>query len=76
MTKEEILLQICADVMDIDISSISLDSTRDDIGEFDSLSIIQVIDEMEDRFGTPITKDVLDSVKIEKISDFLSLIEN
>lgn len=76
MTKEEILIQICADVMDIDISTISLESTRDEIGEFDSLSIIQVIDEMEDRFGTPITKDVLDSVKIEKISDFLSLIEN
>ena len=74
MTNEEKLIEICADVMSVDVAKLSLETNRDELGEFDSLAIIQIIAEMEDKFGVSISEEVLETAKIEKISDFLKLI--
>lgn len=75
MTREEQLLDICADVMNVDRSAITCETTRGELGEFDSLSIIQILAEMEELFQQSIKEETLREAKIEKIGDFLNLLE-
>ena len=75
MNREEKLLDICADVMNVDRGSITLKTSRNELGEFDSLSIIQILTEMEDLFQHSIKEETLQEVKIEKIGDFLHLLD-
>ncbi len=75
MNREEKLLDICADVMNVDRGSITLKTSRNELGEFDSLSIIQILTEMEDLFQQSIKEETLQEVKIEKIGDFLHLLD-
>lgn len=75
MNREEQLLDICADVMDVDRSTITLETTRGELGEFDSLSVIQILAEIEEVFQQPVKEETLRETKIEKIGDFLNLLE-
>ena len=75
MNREEQLLDICADVMDVDRSTITLETTRGELGEFDSLSVIQILAEIEELFQQPVKEEILRETKIEKIGDFLNLLE-
>ncbi len=75
MNREEQLLDICADVMDVDRSTITLETTRGELGEFDSLSVIQILAEIEELFQQPVKEETLRETKIEKIGDFLNLLE-
>lgn len=52
MNREERLLDICADVMNVDRSTITLETTRKELEEFDSLSIVQILAELEEAFST------------------------
>lgn len=75
MGNEEKLLNICADVMDLDVNTLTLETTRDELDEFDSLSIIQIIAEMEETFQCSIDESYLENVIIENIGDFLRLLQ-
>ena len=74
MENNQKLLQICSEVMDVALDSITLDTTRDELDEFDSLAIVQILAEMEDSFGIRIAEGILDEVKIVCIGDFLKLL--
>ena len=75
MTNEEKICHICADVMGLEKASVTLTTSRNELSEFDSLSIIQVIAEMEDKFSCSISEECLNTVKIEKVEDFLKLLK-
>ena len=69
MSKEEKLLQIFADVLDVKIENISLDTSRDDLEEWDSLAMVELIGEIEDKFSCNISFDDIDNCKI--VRDFV-----
>lgn len=73
MNRRNQLLDACADVMDVD--TITLGITREELGEFDSLPIIQILVEMKGLFQQLIEEGLLQEVKIKKIRDFSSLLE-
>ena len=74
MTNEDRLIKICADVLNVDPSEVSLETECGEGGDFDSLTIVMIIAEMQDTFGCTINEDTLKKIKIEKVSDFLKLI--
>ncbi|MBR0514245.1 MAG: acyl carrier protein [Clostridia bacterium] len=74
MNREEKLLEIAADILDVEKDELTLDSKREDIETFDSLSIVQIIAEMSDAFDVVIPDEKINEVKIEKIGDFLQLL--
>lgn len=74
MNYENKLLDICAEVLDIDRDNLSLDTERNTIENFDSLAILQIVDEMCNLFGINVSEDALVNERIVKISDFLKLI--
>ena len=74
MENQKKLLEICAEVMDVELDSITLDTTREELDEFDSLAIVQVLAEMEDAFDIRIAEGILDEIKISSIGDFLKLL--
>lgn len=75
MNREEKLLAIAADILDMDQSELTLESSRNDIEDFDSLSVIQIIAEMCDAFGVVISDEKVNDIQIEKIGDFLKLLD-
>ncbi len=75
MNNETKLLEICAEIMGIDVGTLSLETSRDDLGEFDSLSVIQIIAEMEEQFDCTISEETIENVAINKIADFMQLIK-
>ena len=74
MTNEEKLIEICADILGVDPEEISLDTECDENGDFDSLTIVMIIAEMQNVFGCTINEEMMKRVKIEKVADFLKLI--
>lgn len=74
MTNEDRLIKICADVLNVDPSEVSLETECGEDGDFDSLTIVMIIAEIQDTFGCTINEDTLKKIKIEKVSDFLKLI--
>lgn len=75
MTNEEKILSICADVLNVDVSELSMDTACEDCDDLDSLAVVMIISEMESQFGKTIKNTERDAVKIEKISDFLKLVD-
>lgn len=69
MNQEEKLLQIFAEVLDVEIDNISLETTRDDLEEWDSLAMVELVGEIEDKFSCNIPFDYIDDCK--KIKDFI-----
>lgn len=69
MSCEEKLLQIFAEVLDVENDSITLDTTRDDLEEWDSLAMVELVGEIEDKFSCNIPFDKIDECK--SIRDFI-----
>lgn len=76
MNNEQKIIKLCAEIMGVEENELSLETSRDELDEFDSLSIVQIIGEMEEVFQKHISEEALDHVKIEKIGDFLKLLED
>lgn len=69
---EDKLIQIAANVLGMKKENISLNSSREDIDEWDSLAHLNLIAEIEEQFGVKIPFEEID--KIFKLSDFLKYI--
>ena len=70
MVREKALLEFIADIMDVDASTISLDTAYGSIPEWDSLMQLQLISELEDEFGI----DIPMNSSIRTLGDFYSII--
>lgn len=66
--KEDQIIEIIADVLEMDIQILNSNSTREKIESWDSLSHVQIIAELEERLNIKIPFDEI--ANIEKISDF------
>lgn len=69
----EKLIDIIAEVLYIDKSTLTAESNRESIEEWDSLAHIQIVAELEDVFEIKIPFEEI--MSINKISDFLKYIE-
>jgi acyl carrier protein len=69
---EEKLIQIATNVLDIKQENISLNSSREDIDEWDSLAHLNLIAEIEEQFGVKIPFEEIHEIR--KLSDFLKYI--
>lgn len=70
---KEKLLQTCAEVFCIDQEKLSIDTSQEDLEEWDSLAQVQLIAEIEEAFHCRIPFEKISRIK--KISDFLDYIE-
>ena len=66
---EERLLEIFAEILDVDVEELSIDSTRDEIEEWDSLAMVELVGEIEHEFDCRIPFEEIE--KCEAIKDFL-----
>lgn len=69
---EDKLIQVAANVLGIKKENISLNSSREDIDEWDSLAHLNLIAEIEEQFGVQIPFE--ETHEIRKLSDFLKYI--
>ncbi len=69
---EDKLIQIATNVLGIKKENISLNSSREDIDEWDSLAHLNLISEIEEQFGMKIPFEEIH--KIRKLSDFLKYV--
>ena len=71
---EKRILNIIANVLDVDINEIALDTAIGDLPEWDSIHHLQIIAELEKEFGIKYTPEEL--AELEDISDLISLTED
>ena len=71
---EKRILNIIANVLDVDINEIELDTAIGDLPEWDSIHHLQIIAELEKEFGIKYTPEEL--TELEDISDLVSLTED
>lgn len=71
---EKRILNIIANVLDVDINEIELDTAIGDLPEWDSIHHLQIIAELEKEFGIKYTPEEL--TELEDISDLISLTED
>ena len=71
---EKRILNIIANVLDVDINEIELDTAIGDLPEWDSIHHLQIIAELEKEFGIKYTSEEL--AELEDISDLISLTED
>jgi len=69
---ENKLIQIATSVLEIKKENISLNSSREDIDEWDSLAHLNLIAEIEEQFGVKIPFE--ETHEIRKLRDFLKYI--
>ena len=75
MTREEKLIDICAEVLMVEPQKLSLDTTRDEVDTFDSLAIVMIVSELCNALQITVRSEKIDMTKIEKIADFLKLLD-
>ena len=71
---EKRILNIIANVVDVDINEIELDTAIGDLPEWDSIHHLQIIAELEKEFGIKYAPEEL--AELEDISDLISLTED
>ena len=71
---EKRILNIIANVLDVDINEIELDTAIGDLPEWDSIHHLQIIAELEKEFGVKYAPEEL--AELEDISDLISLTED
>ena len=71
---EKRILNIIANVLDVDINEIELDTAIGDLPEWDSIHHLQIIAELEKEFEIKYTPEEL--AELEDISDLISLTED
>ena len=67
------IIEIFEDILDIENGKINLDSTPEDIEEWDSVATINIIVAIEEEFG--IKFKLKDIQEAKSVKDFLELIE-
>lgn len=70
--KEEII-KIIADVLEVDVCDIEMDTAIGDLPEWDSMHHLQIIAELEKVYN--IKFNAADLSELEDVSDLLSLVE-
>ncbi|MBO5506509.1 MAG: acyl carrier protein [Bacteroides sp.] len=70
--KEEIV-NIIADVLEVDVCDIEMDTAIGDLPEWDSIHHLQIIAELENVYN--IKFNAADLAELEDVSDLLSLVE-
>lgn len=70
--KEEIV-NIIADVLEVDVYDIEMDTAIGDLPEWDSIHHLQIIAELENVYN--IKFNAADLAELEDVSDLLSLVE-
>ena len=71
---EKRILNIIANVLDVDINEIEIDTAIGDLPEWDSIHHLQSIAELEKDFG--LTSPPEELAELEDISDLVSLTED
>lgn len=70
--KEEIV-KIIADILEVDVCDIEMDTAVGDLPEWDSMHHLQIIAELEKVYN--IKFNALDLAELEDVSDLISLVE-
>ena len=70
---EDKILEIARRVFDIEIAEELLDKDRDEIEEWDSLAHLQLLTEIEEKFGIEVPFEEVQ--KIRKLSDFIKYLK-
>jgi acyl carrier protein len=70
---EQKLLNIVAEILDIEVEQLSLESKRNNIEKWDSLGHIQLVAMIEDEFNANILVEEINT--INKVSDFIKFIK-
>ena len=70
---EQKLLALFAEILDLEEESLLLDSSPDTIEEWDSLSTVQIVAEISQRFGCEIPFDKIS--ELHCIADYLKYID-
>ena len=70
---EKKFLEFIADIFECDVNSISLDTTKDDLEDWDSLMQLRLVGEISDYFNVEIPIDEVAS--IESLRDFYKYID-
>lgn len=68
------MIQLIADVLQVPISEITLETEIGELDEWDSLRNITIIAELQKQFGFTITQDML--MDLETVADIISLAED
>ena len=67
------LIEVLADVLEIESGTLTKETSRENLEEWDSLVHLQMIAEVEEHFNIKIPFE--DIINIHKIADFLKYIE-
>ncbi|AEV70518.1 acyl carrier protein [Acetivibrio clariflavus] len=70
----EKLLDIVAEVLNVDKSQISLNTSRDEIAAWDSLNHVRLIAELEEQLNITIPFEAVSGIK--KVSDILEFVKD
>ena len=70
--KEEIV-KIIADILEVDVCDIEMDTAVGDLPEWDSMHHLQIIAELEKVYNIKFTAS--DLAELEDVSDLISLVE-
>lgn len=74
LVMEKKVIQLIADVLQVPISEITLETEIGELDEWDSLRNITIIAELQKQFGFTITQDML--MDLETVADIISLAED
>lgn len=66
------VIEIVAEIIEVEKETLTLDSARKEIEEWDSLSHVQIIAELEDAFGVSIPIEKVNEVRT--IRDFVEFV--
>ena len=65
-------LEFVADVMDVDVSDLSMKTTYKEFGAWDSLMMLNIIMEMEDEYGVTIPMEKVGEIKtLQDLFDYI-----
>lgn len=67
------VFEVCSEILDVPAESISSETRREDIADFDSLAILQIIAEVCARQDIVLKEETLCNARIERIGDFIDL---
>lgn len=71
---EKQVISIIAKILNVDIEDVELDTAIGDLAEWDSLHHLQIIAELENKFGIKYAAE--DLAEIEDVADLISLTED
>lgn len=73
MATEKEIIEMIAEAFSIDPSSLTAESSRDDIEEWDSMGMLMLMAELDERYEMVVEEDVL--AELERVADIIALIQ-